>query len=241
MRIAIIGYGKMGKTIEQLAEAKGDEIVLKITSQNRHELTIKNLQKADVAIEFTRPEMAFDNIKLCLEAGIPVVSGTTAWLDRYEEAASICQSLNGGLFVASNFSIGVNVFFAVNAYIAKLMNKYDSYQVTMEEIHHTQKLDAPSGTAITLANKIAANLDRLDAWHLEANDADYPKNSIPIVAKRIDKVPGTHSVRYESSIDQIELSHVAHSREGFAAGALMAARWLIGKKGCFGMNDLLGL
>ncbi|MCP4441221.1 MAG: 4-hydroxy-tetrahydrodipicolinate reductase [Aureispira sp.] len=241
MKIAIIGYGKMGKTIERLATNKGDEIVLKITSQNTNELTIDNLQKADVAIEFTRPEMAFDNIKLCLEAGIPVVSGTTAWMDQYDEAATLCTKHKGGLFVASNFSIGVNVFFAANAYVAKLMNQYDGYRVDMEEVHHTQKLDAPSGTAITLANKITNNLDRMNGWHLKGDGADHPKNSIPITAKRIDKVPGTHVVRYESGIDELSFSHVAHGREGFASGAIMAARWMIGKEGCFGMTDLLGI
>lgn len=237
MKIAIIGYGKMGKTIEGLAVAKGHEIVLKITDENTNDLTAENLKKADVAIEFTTPHSAFSNISLCLKSGVPVVSGTTAWLDKYEDAKALCLKTKGAFFYASNFSIGVNIFFALNKYLAEMMNQYDDYNPTMEEIHHTQKLDAPSGTGITLAEGLLEKIARKSKW---VNDETENPEELALVSKRIDKVPGTHTINYSSSIDTIEITHVAHSREGFAKGALNAAEWIVGKEGCFGMNDMLG-
>ncbi|MBI1227321.1 MAG: 4-hydroxy-tetrahydrodipicolinate reductase [Bacteroidetes bacterium] len=245
MYIALIGFGKMGKTIKQLVEAAGDQVVLAIDLENRHEFTAENLKRADVAIEFSRPETAFENIKTCLEAGIPVVSGTTGWLNDFETAKSICEAKDGALFYASNYSIGVNIFFAVNRYLAKLMETQTQYDVRMEEVHHTQKLDHPSGTAITLAQGILNNFTKKKNWetHLQTGENEQFKANaerIGIISKRVENVPGTHVVTWESDIDTLEISHTAHSREGFAAGAIAAARWLVGKKGCFGMEDMLG-
>lgn len=237
MKIAIIGYGKMGKTIEKLATAKGHEIVLKITDTNLSDLTKENLEEADVAIEFTTPASAFDNISLCLKSGVPVISGTTAWLERLDEAKEVCAATKGAFFYASNYSIGVNIFFAMNKYLAEMMEQYDDYNPTMEEIHHTQKLDAPSGTGITLAEGLLEKLSRKSKW---VNDETSQASELALVSKRIDKVPGTHTINYTSSIDTIEMTHVAHSREGFAKGALSAAEWIVGKEGFFGMNDMLG-
>lgn len=242
MKIAIIGYGKMGKTIEKLALEAGHEVILKIDSRNQSSLTGENLRKADVAIEFSRPETAFENIKTCLKAGIPVVVGTTAWLDKLDEAKKLCEKTDGAFFYASNFSIGVNIFFALSRYLAGLMDDQPQYDVSMEEIHHKQKLDHPSGTAITLAEGILKNLHRKSAW---VASLDEPKpgisgSELPIVSKRIDPAPGTHIVTWASGIDTIEISHTAHSREGFAAGALAAAEWIVGKKGSFEMKDMLG-
>ncbi|MCF8244394.1 MAG: 4-hydroxy-tetrahydrodipicolinate reductase [Saprospiraceae bacterium] len=245
MNLVLIGLGKMGKTIKNLSEKAGDSVVLTIDLENRHEFTPENLRKADVAIEFSRPETAFENIRTCLEAGLPVVSGTTGWLDRFEEAKTICEAKNGALFYASNYSIGVNVFFAVNRYLAKLMEGQMQYDVRMEETHHTQKLDHPSGTAITLAQGILENFAKKKDWqtYLQSTENEQfnsQPNSLNIISKRVENVPGTHVVTWESNIDTIEISHTAHSREGFAAGAIAAARWLVGKQGCFGMQDLLG-
>lgn len=236
MKIALIGYGKMGKTIEQLAQAKGHKVVLKIDVDNRDQLTAGRLAGADVAIEFTRPESAFGNIVAALEAGIPVVSGTTGWLDRLEEIKTICAREKGAFFYASNFSIGVNIFFAVNRYLARMMEQQPQYEIEVEEIHHTQKLDAPSGTAITLAQGILDEISRKKFW---VNDKDDNPEALPIISKRIDPAPGTHEIHYHSEIDSITIRHTAHSREGFAAGALMAAEWIVGKQGVFGMGDLL--
>jgi 4-hydroxy-tetrahydrodipicolinate reductase len=245
MNLAIIGLGKMGNTIKNLAERAGDRVVLTIDLENRHEFTRGNLQKADVAIEFSRPETAFGNICTCIEAGIPVVSGTTGWLDHFDEAKAICEKNNGAMFYASNYSIGVNIFFAVNRYLAKLMEGQTQYDVRMEEVHHTQKLDHPSGTAITLAEGILEGFTKKTNWitHLQTTDNEQfsaPAESLGIISKRVENVPGTHIITWESNIDTLEISHTAHSREGFAAGALAAARWLVGKKGCFGMKDFLG-
>lgn len=237
MKIAIIGYGKMGKTIERLAVERGHEIVLKITHLNLEEMTIENLQQADVAIEFTRPESAAENLKMCLKAGVPVVCGTTAWLDRLDEVKNTCEKEQGAFFYASNFSIGVNIFFALNRYLANMMKGYDNYNPTMEEIHHTQKLDAPSGTGITLAEDLMKIVTRKQKW---VNQETNQPEELQLTSKRIDKVPGTHSIEYSSAIDSIEIKHTAHSREGFALGALNAAEWIIGKKGVFGMSDMLG-
>lgn len=238
MKIALLGYGKMGREIETLAMEAGDEIVLRITSRNVEELTASSIVKAEVAIEFSRPESAFENICLCLENGVPVVVGTTAWLDRLEEARSLCEKHEGALFYASNFSIGVNILFAVNRYLAKLMNKQEGYAVSMEEIHHIHKLDAPSGTAITLAEGLVDQLAGKTDW---VNKAKADNHEVPIVSRRIGEVPGTHQVTYRSAVDTISIRHEAHSRVGFAKGALQAARWLYGKTGYYEMEDMLGL
>lgn len=242
MKIGILGFGKMGRTIERLALDAGHEIVLKIDSQNKSDLTDENLRKADVAIEFSRPETAFENISACLRAGVPVVAGTTAWLDKLEEARKMCEETGGAFFYASNFSIGVNIFFAVNRYLAALMHQQPQYDVQMEEVHHTQKLDHPSGTAITLAEGILKNITRKSSWAASLNEpkTGLKSSELSIVSKRTDPAPGTHIVTWASGIDTIELSHTAHAREGFAAGALAAAEWLIGKKGTFEMKDMLG-
>ncbi len=236
MKIALFGYGKMGKMIDELATAAGDEVVLKIDIDNRASLTPQQLQAADVAIEFTRPESAFENITFSLKAGVPIVCGTTGWLDRLDEVLDICQSADSAFLYASNFSLGVNLFFALNEQLAKMMAPFEQYRPAMEEIHHTQKLDAPSGTAITLAEGILPQYPQIDGWVNEASDSGA---ALPIVSKRIDKVPGTHEIIYRSEVDEIAIKHTAHSRVGFAKGALVAARWLIDKKGFFGMKDVL--
>ncbi len=236
MKIALIGYGKMGKTIDQLAQEAGHEVVLRIDVGNHQDLNAESLVEADVAIEFSRPESAFHNIVSCLENGVPVVSGTTGWLDRLEEAKQLVEKYQGGLFYASNYSIGVNIFFAVNKYLAKLMKRYEQYDISMEEIHHTQKLDAPSGTAITLAEGILGELQHKKTW---VNEPSQAVEELPIISKRIDKVPGTHTISYECPIDNITITHTAHSREGFARGALAAAEWMVGKQGFYGMEDML--
>jgi 4-hydroxy-tetrahydrodipicolinate reductase len=238
MKIAIIGYGKMGKTIEALAKEAGDKVSIIIDENNKAALASDAFAAADVAIEFTRPESAYDNIIACFKAGVPVVSGTTAWLDQYEKAVALCKAHQGGFFYASNYSIGVNIFFALNRYLAGLMDEQDQYKVLLEEIHHTSKLDAPSGTAITLAEGILEKLKRKKSW---VNDESFDEEELPILSKRIDPTPGTHTVTYDSLVDTIQIQHVAHTREGFAKGALAAARWLIGKQGVFGMSDMLGL
>lgn len=236
MKIALIGYGKMGKTIYQLAQAAGHEVILRIDVHNSQDLQAASLSQADVAIEFTRPESAFNNIVTCLENGVPVVCGTTGWLDRLEEANQLVEKYQGGLFYASNYSIGVNIFFAVNKFLAKMMKRYRQYEISMEEIHHTEKLDAPSGTAITLAEGILSEIDRKKSWTNQATDQ---ADELPIISKRIDKVPGTHQISYDSSVDNITITHTAHSREGFARGALAAAEWMVGKQGSYGMEDML--
>jgi 4-hydroxy-tetrahydrodipicolinate reductase len=245
MKIAIIGYGKMGKTIERLARLKGHEVVLTINSNNSGDLTEAKLRRTDVAIEFSRPEMAYDNIAACLHARVPVVCGTTGWLDRLDEAKSLCHTLNGALFYASNFSIGVNIFFAVNRYLAELMNQQPQYSAGMEEIHHTQKLDHPSGTAISLADGILHQVSRINNWvnYLESAENEpfkHAETSLLILSRRIENVPGTHIITWTSGIDTIEISHTAHSREGFASGAIAAAEWLPGRHGYFEMKDMLG-
>ena len=247
MKIAIIGYGKMGRTIEKLASQDGHETVLKISSSNRGEMTVARLRAADVAIEFSRPETAFENITACLRAGLPVVSGTTAWLDRLEEAKQICEKEKGAFLYASNFSIGVNLFFALSRYLARLMEGQPQYDVQMEEIHHLQKLDHPSGTAITLAEHVLQEITRKEKWEGLLFDGSIAESAapnspvLPILSKREEGVPGTHQVLWTSAVDTIEIRHTAHSREGFAKGALQAAQWLVGKQGFFGMKDLLQL
>lgn len=232
MKIALLGYGKMGKVIERIALERGHEIVLRKGSQDSFDA----LKNADVAIDFSVPSSAVENISACLEQGIPVVSGTTGWLEKYDEMMALCQSKNGSFIYGSNFSLGVNIFFELNEYLAKMMANLKDYKVSMEEIHHTQKLDAPSGTAISLANGIIQNTDYTN-WTLET-----PKEGeIHIEAKRIENIPGTHSIFYDSVVDQIEIKHTAHSREGFALGSVIAAEWLVDKKGVFTMKDVLGI
>lgn len=235
LKIALVGYGKMGKAIEEIALAKGYEIVLKIGSQNLHDLTPENLQKADVAIEFTNPESVVKNLYACIDAGIPVVCGSTGWGKDEEEVKAYCLEKKGTLLYASNFSIGVNIFFEINKKLAALMSSQSEYGVMIEEIHHTAKKDAPSGTAITIAQQIINERD-LKNWSIDAAPA---QNELQIVSKRIDPAPGTHFVRYSSQADEIEIIHTAHSRKGFAAGALAAAIFLSGKKGIFSMADVL--
>lgn len=233
MKIALLGYGKMGKTIEKLAIPKGHTIVAKINANNLKELNSFN---TDVAIDFSTPEAAVSNISYCLENSIPIISGTTGWLEHYSEMIKLCEKRNGSFIYASNFSIGVNLFFNMNAYISKLMEPWKEYQVTIDEIHHTEKLDAPSGTAITLAEEILRH-SKLNDWVLDKNK----KDSLTINAHRIKDIKGTHSVVYQSAIDSISIKHEAHSREGFALGAILAAEWIIDKKGVFTMKDVLQL
>lgn len=240
MNIAIIGYGKMGKTIEKIAQERGHEVVLRISSKNLSEFTVENLKQLniDIAIEFTNPNAAYSNITTCFEAGVKVVSGSTAWLDNWDNALQVMHQQNGSFIYASNFSVGVNIFFALNAHLARLMNPLNEYDVSMTEIHHTAKVDAPSGTAVTLANGIIDQLDRKSTWVQEIKPA---ADEILIDSIRQDPAPGTHSINYSSSIDDIEIKHTAKSRKGFALGAILAAEYLEGKKGLFTMKDVLGL
>lgn len=234
----------MGKTIETvIQEQHTDEVVLKISEDNKEEFTIENLKKADVAIEFTQPEAAVENIFKCFEAGIPVVVGTTAWLHRLEEVKQRCSEMNGSLFYSPNYSIGVNLFWEVNRRLAELMNTQPQYRVSMEEIHHTEKKDAPSGTAVKTAEIVIAEVERINQWELGADTKaeTLPADSLLIVAKRLPGVPGTHTLTYNSSVDLIEIKHEAKSRRGFAEGAVMAARWMVGKKGVFEMKDMLAI
>ncbi|ALM07499.1 dihydrodipicolinate reductase [Sediminicola sp. YIK13] len=232
MKIALFGYGKMGKMIEQTAIKRNHTIVAKIDVDTK-EIDFSNI---DVAIDFSQPDAAFENIKKCMEHNVPVISGTTGWLKDYDRAVSFCNEHKGAFIYASNYSLGVNIFFELNEYLAKMMKTLDQYKVSMEEIHHTQKLDAPSGTAITLAEGIIKNTD-YKGWALDAATDRH----IPILAKRINDVPGTHSVNYESPVDSIEIKHTAHNREGFALGAVVAAEWIVDKTGVFTMKDVLNL
>ncbi len=232
MKIALLGYGKMGKVIERIALERGHEIVLRKSSQDSFE----GLKNADVAIDFSVPSSAVSNISECFATNIPVISGTTGWLEHYDEIISLCSEKNGAFIYGSNFSLGVNIFFELNDYLAKMMANLKQYKVSMEEIHHTQKLDAPSGTAISLANGIIEN-SKYESWTLN----DPKENEIRIEAKRIENIPGTHSIFYDSEVDQIEIKHTAHNREGFALGAVVAAEWLVGKKGVYTMKDVLSL
>lgn len=232
MKIALFGYGKMGKMIEEIAQQRNHTIVAKI-DENSKDIDFSTM---DVAIDFSVPTSAFSNITSCLKNGVPVISGTTGWLQHYDEAVDICNKNKGAFIYASNFSLGVNVFFELNEYLAKMMKTLKQYQVSMEEIHHTQKLDAPSGTAITLAEGILKHTDYKE-WKLDEGD----DSSIPITAKRIGTVPGTHTINYDSTVDSIEIKHTAHNREGFALGAVIAAEWIVGKEGVFSMKDVLNL
>ena len=238
MKIALLGYGKMGKEIEKIALDRGHEISLKINANNIASLTADQLKQSDVAIEFSTPETAYNNIQKCFEAQIPVVVGTTGWLDKLPVCIKQCQQENKGLFYASNFSVGVNVFFEINKKLAQLMANYPDYNVEMEEIHHTQKLDAPSGTAITLAEGIIENNAQVSNW---VNDISTNKNDLGIISKRIENVPGTHTVVYNNDIDELYIRHTAHNRKGFALGAVLAGEFMHQKSGYYGMKDLLGL
>lgn len=233
MKIALLGYGKMGKVIERIALERGHEIVLRKSSSDSY----SGLENADVAIDFSLPTSAVANISECLNNGIPVVSGTTGWLEEYSNMVALCEQKNGSFIYGSNFSLGVNLFFELNNYLAKMMSKFKNYSASMEEIHHTQKLDAPSGTAISLAKGIIENSDYTN-WTMDANPKE---NEISIEALRIENVPGTHSVFYNSEVDTIEIKHTAHCRDGFALGSIIAAEWLVGKKGVFTMKDVLEL
>ena len=232
MKIALLGYGKMGKVIERIAMERGHEIILKKEEHNTYE----GLSNADVAIDFSVPTAAVLNITNCLNENVPVISGTTGWLNHYQQMVSLCNEKKGAFISSSNFSLGVNIFFEINEYLAKMMAKLDNYNIKMEEIHHTQKLDAPSGTAISLAKGIINNSE-YKSWTLEEPTTDQ----ILIEAKRIGTVPGTHTVTYSSDVDSIEIKHTAHNREGFALGAVIAAEWIIGKQGVFTMKDVLEL
>jgi 4-hydroxy-tetrahydrodipicolinate reductase len=238
MRIAIIGYGKMGKMIEKIAIQRNHTIVLKVNIDNTEDFTKENISKADVAIEFTGPSSAFENVKKCIEFGIPVVSGSTGWNDKISEIKKLATEKEGSFLHTSNFSIGVNIFFEINKKLAELMSRQPDYDVSMVEIHHTQKLDAPSGTAVTLADQILEKSTSKTKWvnHLSTN-----KTELPIISERIDPAPGIHKVKYSSEIDEIEIIHLAHNRKGFALGAVMAAEFISNKKGVFTMNQVLGL
>ena len=233
MNILIIGYGKMGKTIERIALDRGHSIAGKIDIDNASDL---DTVEADVAIEFSHPDAAYHNVKRCLERDIPVVCGTTGWISKKEEIERICKDRYGAFFYASNYSLGVNIFFKVNQFLARIMNDFPEYDVSMNEIHHAEKKDAPSGTAITLAEGIMKNLQRKKSWTGVDNEK---AEELLIKSFRIDQVPGTHVVKYASPIDDIEIKHTAHSREGFALGAVLVGEWLPGKKGALGMDDFL--
>ncbi|MDB5117067.1 MAG: dapB [Mucilaginibacter sp.] len=248
MKIALLGYGKMGKIIEKIAVDRKHEIVLKIDYDNLHDLTAENLQKADAVIEFSTPATVLSNIDHCFNAGVPIVVGTTGWYEQLPQIKQRCEDTNNSFIYATNFSVGVNVFFHINKILAKLMNKHPYYEVQVEEIHHVQKLDAPSGTAITIAEGIIENLDDKKKWinvlTADTND-NHTDNASPedvlIESYRIDSVPGTHTVIYDSEVDTIEIKHTAHNRNGFALGAVLAAEWIQDKKGFFSVADMFDL
>lgn len=235
MNIALLGYGKMGKEIEAIALQRGHSIVLKVDESNAATFTMDELKKVNVAIEFSTPHTVIANIKKCFEAQVPIVVGTTGWYDEFEMIQELCLQQNAALFHATNFSLGVNLFFKLNTYLAELMNKYDSYDVEMEEIHHIHKLDKPSGTAISLANQVIEKTDRKTKWSI----SDKSPETLFIKDVREGEVPGTHIIKYTSPIDDIEIMHKAHNRKGFALGAVIAAEHISGKKGIFTMKDLI--
>ena len=237
MKIALIGYGKMGKAIEEIALQRGHEIVLKIDINNVQDFNQENLSKADAAIEFSSPHSAFENVMKCLKLKTPVVCGSTGWLEKMGEVKKYCQENQGAFLYSSNYSIGVNIFFEVNKYLAQLMAPHHEYNVSMTEIHHTQKKDAPSGTAITLAEQVLEKIGRKKTWvnHISDNEEE-----LEIISERIDPAPGTHSIKYSSPIDDIEITHTAHNRMGFAKGAVLASEFIKGKKGIFSMKEVLG-
>ena len=238
MKIALIGYGKMGKAIEEMALIKGHEIVLKIDLNNANEFTKSNLQKAEVAIEFTGPHSAFENISKCIEWNVPVISGSTGWLEKWDDMTALCNQYQGCVVYSSNYSIGVNLFFELNKQLAQIMEPYNNYDVSMTELHHTEKKDAPSGTAISLAEQILEKIGRKHQW---VNAASANPSDLIIHSERIDPAPGTHTVSYESDIDRIDIIHTAHTRKGFASGAVLAAEFANKKRGIFTMKQVLGL
>ena len=238
MKVLLVGYGKMGKAIETIAIERGHTVSLKIDISNLDQFTTANLQQCDVAIEFTGPETAAENITLCLNAGVPVICGSTGWLHQLETVTQLCKEVDGALLYASNFSIGVNLFFELNEHLATLMNNYPAYDVSIEEIHHTQKKDAPSGTAISIADQLLEINSYKKKW---VNQVAAIPEELSIISKRIDPAAGTHSVKYSSAIDDIEIIHTAHNRQGFATGAVLAAEFIRHKKGIYGMKDVLGL
>lgn len=227
----------MGRAIEEIAMSRGHEIVCRVGIENLEDRTADNISKADVVIEFTGPESAYENVKLCIDSGVPVVCGSTGWLSRFDEIKEYCKKNNGGLLYASNFSVGVNIFFALNKKLAELMSRHPEYDVEMKEVHHTQKLDAPSGTAITLAEQVIEKVQGKKRW---VNQPSENKDELVIISERTDPAPGTHIINYRSDIDDICITHTAHSRKGFATGAVIAAEFLKGKNGVFGMTDVLG-
>ncbi len=234
MKIALLGYGKMGHEIEKIALERGHQICLKKTTND----SFDELEKADVAIDFSVPQAAVANISAAIEKNIPVISGTTGWLEQFEDITQLCQQKNGAFLYASNFSLGVNIFFEINKKLAQLISPTEAYRCEVEEIHHTQKLDAPSGTALSLTQDIIAH-SAYNNWVLAPTDAQ--PDELLVTAKRIDKVPGTHTITYTSTVDKISIEHEAFSRQGFALGAVIAAEWIVGKKGIFSMKDVLGL
>ena len=238
MKIALIGAGKMGSAIQEISQQRGHRIALTIDSSTQHLLTSESLREADVAIEFTSPLSAFQNVSRCLEAGIPTVCGSTGWTSSLETVAALCRQLNGSFIYASNFSIGVNLFFEINKTLAKLMSKHSNYDVSLHEIHHTQKKDAPSGTAITLAEQVMEVLPHKTKW---INEVSNVASDLVITSERIDPAPGTHTITYASAIDNIEITHTAHNRKGFASGALLAAEFAATHQGIFSMKDVLGI
>lgn len=238
MKVALLGYGKMGQLIAKILEEQGHEVVLKVDIDNRETVTNEELKMADVAIEFSMPKVAVENYKWCFDCGVPVVSGTTGWLERWDEVVSYCNEKQGGFFYASNYSIGVNIFFHLNKVLAKVMSNFGEYGVALDETHHIHKLDAPSGTAITIAEGILENHDGYTKWVLN-DGGEVLKNELPIVAHRIGEVPGIHKVTYKSGVDEISIEHSAYSREGFAKGAVAAAQFMVGKSGVYSMDDLL--
>jgi len=242
MKIALLGYGKMGQIIEHFALERGHEIVLKINIDNQEDLTVANLRKADVAIDFSTPDAAIGNIYTCFDAHVPVVVGTTGWYGQLQEVKNDCLERNNALLYGSNFSIGVNLFFHVNKILARVMNNFPAYEVQVEEIHHTQKLDSPSGTAMTIAEGIIDNLDRKSEWVNDLVGTTFEdvvkKEQLLIESHRIENIPGTHTVVYSSEVDEIEFKHTAHSRSGFALGAVVAAEWLEKRQGFYNITDI---
>jgi 4-hydroxy-tetrahydrodipicolinate reductase len=238
MKLVLIGYGKMGKSIEEVAVQRGHQVILRIDQPNLDEFTKKNMEEADVAIEFTGPHSAYENVKKCIDFGVPIVCGSTGWIDRLDEIKKHASEGNVGIVYSSNFSVGVNIFFELNKKLAELMTQHKEYEVILEETHHTQKKDAPSGTAITLAEEILEKIKRKKQWVNELSD--NPED-LEIISQRIDPAPGTHSVKYSSAIDNIEIIHTAHSRTGFATGAVVAAEFIKNKKGFYTMKEVLNL
>lgn len=239
LKLAIIGYGKMGQEIEKLAPKEGYRVEVIIDQPDHWQKYHDQLKEMDVAVEFTTPQAVAGNLKKLMDMGVPVVTGTTGWMDQLQEISTYCTKSNGSVFYASNFSIGVNLFFAINRYLARIMSDYPEYKPTLEEIHHTRKLDAPSGTALTMIREIIEQNPGLKGWKFA--DEHPSENEVEVTAHRIDDVTGTHTMSYSSDIDLIRIQHIAHNRKGFARGALLAARWLHNKKGIFTMNDLLKL